>query len=111
MIDGASPHRRDFAVVQRQHAARVRQHRRDVGGEQVFAVAKPGDKRRMQARADQQVGIVGAEGDDGVRAAHMLQGAAHRSAKSGLCLPARNARYSSSTRWTSTSVSVWERKT
>ena len=58
--------------------AGVGEEGRDRRGEEGLALADPGDQRALLAGADQPPGLVGVHGDEGVVAAQLGEGGAHR---------------------------------
>ena len=55
----------DLVLAELDRVAGVRDERRDVGGEEVLALAAPDDQRRVAPGADHDVGGVGVDGDQG----------------------------------------------
>jgi hypothetical protein len=51
-------------VVGEHHAPRLLQERRRVGGDKVLALAEADDERRLEARGDELVGVVGVDDDE-----------------------------------------------
>ncbi len=64
----------DVAVVKIDHAARLRDHRGDVGGEEVLALAQPDHERAAHARAGHRIGIVQGHHAQRVRAMQIGRG-------------------------------------
>ncbi len=69
-------HRRHLALAQDQDLLGVRDDCRDVGGDEVLAVADPDHQRRVEPGADQKLGIVEAEHGQRVGAVDPAQGLA-----------------------------------
>ena len=67
----------DVAVLQHHDPARVRQERRDGGGEEHLVVADAHDERALVPGADHDVGLVGGDGAERVVPVHLAQGGAH----------------------------------
>ncbi len=67
-----------FAVLEHKSAAGVAEDRRDVGSDEVFAVAQPEHQRRRGLRGDQLVGLGLGEHHDRERSAQFEHGLAHR---------------------------------
>ena len=76
-VDAAERHalgrdRDDVAVGGKVHATRLGQEGGGVRGQERLAVADADDERRLAPRADEQVGMVGVDGDEGEMALHLL---------------------------------------
>ena len=72
---GAQGH--DVAVLEHHHAPRVREEGGDGRGEEHLALADPDHERRLVARADDDVGLVGRDGAERVVAVQFGERAAH----------------------------------
>ena len=68
---------RDLALTQHEHALGVGDDRGDVGGDVVLLLAKPDDQRRVEARPDEELGVVAREHRQRVGALDALQRGAH----------------------------------
>ena len=66
----------DLAVLEEDHAAGVLEHRRDVGRDEVLAVAEAEDDRRGALGGHQPVGLALGQDDDRERALELRDGAA-----------------------------------
>ena len=67
----------NIAVFHKDHAPRVRQERRHVGGQKVFFFAQTNDERRVFAGGDQAIRIVRRDNTERIGALHLLQGCDH----------------------------------
>ena len=68
----------DLAVVDELHALGLVQERRDGRGDEALALAEPHHERAFLARSHEHAGSVGGHGDEGVVAAQVVVGEAHR---------------------------------
>ena len=75
--NAVGPHLDDLVLVDRQDGPRLLEHRGDVRGEDVLAVAEPDDQRRGDADPDDDVGFVEREDDERVRAVELADRGAH----------------------------------
>ena len=69
--DAVGRDRDELAVVREHHAPRLAQERGRVRGEEVLALAEPDHERRLEARADQLVGMVAVDDDEREVALHL----------------------------------------
>ena len=70
-------HRHDLTLAEDQHLLGVRDHGRDVRGEEELVLAHAEHQRRVHSRADQKVRLVSRHDPQRVRTRDSLQGAAH----------------------------------
>ena len=73
-LDALRSEHRDFAVAQEENAARVREDRGNIAGDEKFMLAQADHDGRTEARGDDFVGIFGGDGDQRVGAAHHFHG-------------------------------------
>ena len=69
--DAVRGDRDDVAVGGEVHAARLGEEGRGVRGQEGLSVADADDERRLAPRADEQVRMVGVDGDEGEMALHL----------------------------------------
>ena len=62
----------DFAIAEKENAARVRENCGNVAGDEKFILAEADDDRRPQSRGDDLLRIARGEGHQRVRTAHHL---------------------------------------
>jgi hypothetical protein len=72
-LDAVAADDDDLVVLDQLHVAGVREEGGDRGGEELLAVAAADDQRALLARADQQLGLVGGDGDERVVAAELTE--------------------------------------
>ena len=75
--DAVGRDRDDLAVLDQLDAARLAQERGDRGGEEHLALADADDERALEARADEHVGMVAVDDDEGEVALELGVGRAH----------------------------------
>ena len=97
--------RHDLVLAELHRLAGVLDERRDVGAEEVLALAEPDHQRRVAARRHHPVGVLRVDGHQGERALEPAADTLHRR-RSGR----RSRRARASSRCAATSVSVSERR-
>ena len=70
-------HHRHLAVVEEHDVAGVREDRRDVGGDEVLALAEADDQRRAVPRGDERARVVGRQQHDREQPAQLRERAPH----------------------------------